>query len=159
MNIAFISDTRIEDATSVRNRYFGYCRALKESGLSIRPEFVKNGDFHDLLREPAMKILQELVEEGVTAFCCINDYVGIFVMQCLRGLDVEAPQMVSVAGFDNLDICEMAYVPLTTVRQDMEMMGEEAARYIVKSIEAGKCSYMKKTIPVELVVRESCGEA
>lgn len=157
-NIAFISDNRIEDATSVRNRYFGYCRALKERGVAIRPEFVKNGDFFNLIREPSVRILQELLEEGVTAFCCINDYVAIFVLQCLKSLEVEVPQTVSVTGFDDLDISAMAYVPLTTVRQDMEKMGEAAAKYIVECIESGTYDYMKKTVPVELVVRESCQE-
>ena len=157
-NIAFISDNKIEDATSVRNRYFGYCRALKEGGIEIRPEIVKNGDFLNLIREPSLKILKELLEEGVTAFCCINDYVAIFVLQCLKSMDIDVPETVSVVGFDNLDISEMAYVPLTTVRQDMEKMGEEAAQYIVECIESGKYGYMKKTIPVELIVRESCGE-
>lgn len=157
-NIAFISDTRIEDATSVRNRYFGYCRALKEQGVAIRPEFVKNGDFFNLIKEPALRMLKELLEEGVTAFCCINDYVAVFVLQCLKSLEVEVPETVSVVGFDNLEISAVAYVPLTTVRQDMEKIGEEAAKYIVECIESGKYDYMKKTIPVELVVRESCRE-
>lgn len=157
--IAFISDNRIEDATSVRNRYFGYCKALKENGLGIQSEFVKNGDFHDLPKEPSLEMLRELLEKGVTAFCCINDYVAIFVLQCLKNLEIEVPKDVSVTGFDNLDISEMAYVPLTTVCQDLERMGETAARYIVDSIEKGKYNYMEKIIPVELVVRESCAEA
>lgn len=156
-NIAFISDNKIEDATSVRNRYFGYCRALKEKGVAIRPGIVKNGDFHNLIRESSIRILQELLKEGVTAFCCINDYVALFVLQCLKSLEIDVPGAVSVVGFDNLDISGMAYVPMTTVGQDMEKMGEEAAKYIVECIESGKYGYMKKTIPVELIVRESCG--
>lgn len=157
-NIAFISDSRIEDATSVRNRYFGYCKALKESGLEVRPEFVKNGDFYNLLREPAMTMLQELVENGVTAFCCINDYVAILVLQCLKDLGIHVPGEASVIGFDDLDISEVAYVPLTTVHQDMEQMGERAAGYIVESIESGKRSCVREVIPVKLVTRDSCQE-
>lgn len=156
--IAFISDNRIEDATSIRSRYFGYCKALKENGLGIRPEFVKNGDLQGLHREPAIEILRDLLEKGVTALCCINDYVALFVLQCLKSLDITVPECVSVTGFDNLDISEMTYVPLTTVCQDMEKMGEIAAGYIIDSIEKGKYSYMEKVVPVEMVVRESCGK-
>ena len=103
-------------------------------------------------------MLKELLSKGVTAFCCINDYVALFVLQCLKSLDVNVPEQVSVTGFDNLDISQMTYVPLTTVCQDMEKMGEIAARYVVDSIEKGKYSYMEKVVPVELVVRESCGK-
>lgn len=156
--IAFISDNRIEDATSIRNRYFGYCKALKESGLSIRPEFIKNGDFHGLYPDLSMGILKKLLAKGVTAFLCINDYVAMLVLQCMKNLGVAVPGDVSVTGFDNLDIGKMAYVPLTTVHQDMEKMGEEAVRYLIDNIENGKYSYMEKSIPVEIVERESCGK-
>ena len=155
--IAFVSDNRIEDATSVRNRYFGYCKALKESGVDIPLEFVKNGDLYGLQKETTIPILRELLEKGVTAFFCINDYVAIFVLQCLKSLKIDVPKNVSVTGFDNLDVSGIAYTPLTTVCQDMEKMGEVAAGYIIESIEKGKCSYMEKTVPVKMVVRESCG--
>lgn len=156
--IAFLSDHRIEDATSIRNRYFGYCKALKESGADIHPELVKNGGLDVMQREAGIGILRELLEKGATAFFCINDYVAIFVLQCLKSLEVDVPGEASVAGFDNLDISGIAYTPLTTVGQDMERMGEMAAEYIVDSIEKGKSGYMAKVVPVKIVVRESCGK-
>jgi transcriptional regulator, gntR family with lacI sensor len=156
-NIAFLSDAKIEDATSVRNRYFGYCKALKESGLPIRQEFVKNGDFYNLLREPALPILKELLEAGVTAMCCINDYVAVFIVKCLEALGVKVPEEVSVIGFDNVDVG--IFAGLTTVRQNMEYMGECAARYIVECNTMGKHEYIKTVIPVEMICRESCAEA
>lgn len=155
-DIAFLSDVRIEDATSVRNRYFGYCEALKESGADIRPELVANGDFRCPDREAAMAALEAFLAQGATAFCCINDYMAVFVLQCLQGMGVEVPGAVSVAGFDDLEVSGIASVPLTTVRQDMERIGQEAARHIVESIESGTCPYLEKTVPVELIVRESC---
>ena len=155
-NIAFLSDVRIEDATSVRNRYFGYCRALKESGIPIRQEFVKNGDFRDLLKEPALVILKELLKDGVTAMCCINDYVAVFIIKCLENLGVRVPEDVSVIGFDDIDVG--VYAGLTTVRQNMVYMGECAARYIVNCNQTKSCDYTKTVIPVEMVQRESCAE-
>lgn len=152
-NIAFVSDTKIEDATSVRNRYFGYCRALKESGIQVCTEYVINGSFRG---ETKNETLAELMEKGVTAICCVNDYVALLVLQGLKNLEVEVPEEISVVGFDNLDISEMAYVPLTTVTQDMACMGEYAARYIIDCIESGAYNYVRKVIPVELVQRKSC---
>lgn len=154
--IAFITDNKIEDVTSVRNRYFGYCKALKEYGIPVRLEFVRNGEFHELLRERSIGILQELLDAGVTAVCCLNDYLANHVLQCLIAMEVKVPENLSVIGFDNLDISRVAYVPLTTVSQDREKMGEQAARYIIECIESGKYNYMQKVLPVQMVYRESC---
>lgn len=152
-NIAFITAAKIEDATSVRNRYFGYCMALKEYGVETRHEFVRNGDLYE---NEVGQVLADMLENGVTAICCVNDYVAVSVLRHLRGLGVEVPRQVSVIGFDNLDFCEMAYVPLTSMAQDLEQIGERAAKFVVECIENGQYEYRREIIPVRLVTRESC---
>lgn len=152
-NIGFITAARLEDATSVRNRYFGYCRALKEYGVEIRSDFVRNGDFYE---DEVKRSLAEMVENGVTAICCVNDYVAVSVLRYLRDMGVDVPKQVSVIGFDNLDFCEMAYVPLSSVEQDLIQIGERAARYLVDCIESGEYEYRREIVPVKLVPRESC---
>lgn len=151
-NIAFITAARLEDATSVRNRYFGYCRALKEYGLEVRPELVKNGGLY----EQEQEILAKMLENGATAICCVNDYVAVSVLKHLRDMGVKVPEQVSVIGYDNLDFCELAYVPLASVEQDLVQIGERAARYIVDCIESGSYEYRREIVPVKLVPRKSC---
>lgn len=153
--VAFLSDRRIEDATSIRNRYFGYCKALKEYGMSIDKELVKNGDLYNLKPADGIEIVKELLDLGMTAACCLNDYVASFVIQCLNAIGVEVPGQISVTGFDDLEFCKYLPVQLTTVKQDMIQIGMDSANLLIESIEKGKHINMKKVIPVELIIRES----
>ncbi len=71
--IAFVTDVKIEEATTVRNRYYGYAQALHEYGIPKEEMYVKNENVHLRNDEEAEKFLQEILENGITAVCAIND--------------------------------------------------------------------------------------
>lgn len=156
--IAFLSDNKIDDATSVRNRYFGYCKAMKEYGILIDERMVKNGDFAGLNEEKAGEILRELMDMGMTAACTINDYIASFVIKTLNELGYNVPKDVSVTGFDDLDFANLLSVPLTTVRQDLVQVGQIAMEYILDVIENGNQQRLQKVIPTQLISRNSTKE-
>lgn len=156
--IAFLSDNRIDDATSVRNRYFGYSKALKEYGIPMDMRLVKNGDFHDLDEESGKAILSELIKVGMTAACTINDYVANFVINNLTQLGVMVPDNISVTGFDDLEFAGLLSTPLTTVRQDLVSMGQYAMEYLMDCIENGVNTRYQKVLPTQLIVRKSTKE-
>jgi len=153
--IAFLSDHMIEDATSIRNRYFGYCKALNEADLPIDEKLVKNGDLFNIEFDKCVSIIRELIGYGMTAACSINDYVATMTIRCIMSLGLSVPDDISVTGFDDLDFARMFSVPITTVRQNMVQIGYEAVNLIIESIRNGRNIKAKKVVPVELVVRET----
>jgi GntR family transcriptional regulator, arabinose operon transcriptional repressor len=159
--IAFVSDNRIEDATSIRNRYFGYCKALNEYKISIDERLVKTGIFekncnYDKVCED---VLKELLKYGVTGICCINDYVASALLKKAAELDIAVPGQLSIIGFDNLEFSKYLSVPLTTVQQNFYKIGKVAAQMLLDSIENGEHKCFKSIIPTKLVERDSCGSA
>ena len=159
--IAMVSDNKIEDATSIRNRYFGYCKALNENKIPIEERLVKMGfmdagsDYDQACRE----ILKELLDYGITGICGINDYIARSLLKGASDLGITVPGRLSVIGFDNLDFSQYLSVPLTTVQQNFYKIGEEAARLLLDSIENGEHKCFKSIIPTRLIERESCGAA
>lgn len=159
--IAMVSDNKIEDATSIRNRYFGYCKALNENKIPIEERLVKmgfmdaGGDYDQVCRE----ILKELLDFGITGICGINDYVARSLLKGASDLGISVPGKLSIIGFDNLDFSQYLSVPLTTVQQDFYRIGEEAAKLLLASIETGEHKCFKSVIPIRLIERESCGAA
>lgn len=161
--IGFISDVSIEEATSVRNRYFGYCRALAESELSIDEKIIKTGlikseinpldeDARELLIE---KELNYLISKGMTAVVCVNDYVAATVMKvAINRLGLRLPKDLSIVGFDNIEIAAHLQVPLTSVAQDFHEMGKRAAELLLESINDSH-EYSKVVLPCKLVERAS----
>src|SRR5581483_7688837 len=64
-----------------------------------------------------------------------------------------APDDVAVVGYDDIVTAAYAYPPLTTVRQDGDLVGRLLARTLAQQLQTGVVSAV--TIPAELVVRES----
>ncbi|MGF7143074.1 GntR family transcriptional regulator of arabinose operon [Anaerotaenia torta] len=156
--IGFLSDNRIEEATSVRNRYFGYAKALKEYKITVDERYVKNGDLYNLDINDGEEIVRELVEQGVTAMCAINDYVALFLISCLNRLGISVPEQVSVVGFDDISLKMMPDISLTTVRQDLYEIGRCAGEMMLEALEGRKSGLERIVIPTELMIRGSCME-
>ncbi len=157
--IAFVSDGKIEDATSIRNRYFGYCRALNENRIVIDEEIVKNGIHElDVNQDNGIyyTVLKELNEKEVTGICAINDYVASTLMKKAMELGISVPKDMSIIGFDNLELGKYLSVPLSTVQQNFYKIGKVAAQMLLEGIEGGEHKCFKSVIPTKLVERDSC---
>ncbi|MDF2537623.1 MAG: transcriptional regulator, GntR family with LacI sensor [Herbinix sp.] len=157
--IAFVSDGKIEDATSIRNRYFGYCKALNENKIEIDEQIVKSGLYdmeinHD--NEIYKKVVKELFDQGVTGICAINDYVASTLMKAATATGISVPQDLSIIGFDNLEFGKYLSVPLTTVQQNFYKIGKVAAQMLLEGIEGGEHKCFKNIVPTKLVERDSC---
>jgi len=79
-----------------------------------------------------------------------------FVAELSRhGLKV--PNDVSVMGFDDIDLAEQFIPPLSSIRQDRQMIGETAAEMLMERILAPDDEHLAHAavLPVSLVVRKS----
>lgn len=156
--IGFISDATIESAHSVRQRYFGYCRALKKSDITIDEAIVKVGVYKNIEIEGYStfynRIMKEFMSKKVTALVCINDYVASVCMREALNLGYKIPEDLSVIGFDNIDLACHLQVPLTTVAQDFHSIGRIAAELIMERINDDS-EPRQVVLPTELIVRSS----
>jgi LacI family transcriptional regulator len=66
---------------------------------------------------------------------------------------------VSFIGFNDMIFAEDFAPPLTTVRVPTFDMGAEAARLLLRNIQAGAQEPVRITLPVSLIVRSSTGPA
>ncbi|WMS44572.1 LacI family DNA-binding transcriptional regulator [Acuticoccus sp. MNP-M23] len=66
----------------------------------------------------------------VTAVCCYNDGAAVWAVEYLKAMGLSVPQDVSVAGFDDMPIAQIASPPLSTFRIDWEEIGRQTARML-----------------------------
>jgi len=159
--IAFISSVSIESTTSVRNRYYGYCRALRDGGLTIESDLVVL-DFvqqtvGDTERKFLRKQLERLLQLKITAVQAENDLLAIDLLKTALELGLKVPEDLSIAGFDNNEISRHLDIPMTTVEQNFYAIGRKAAEMIVRSIESNEIIEEKIVMPVKLIERPSIG--
>jgi len=154
-NIAHISaDTR---NPVVANRLSGFKTAMNDYGVEI-----KNKDIVpdcDLTPENGYSIASQLFtsKDPPSAIFCINDYTAYGVIDYCFKNNINLPEDVSVAGFDDASFSSLDFVSLTTVKQPIKEIGRTAAEILLDKIKNGEKDKVHKIIEPELVVRKSTG--
>ena len=159
--IAFVSDAHIEGATSIRDRYFGYCKALRDNGIEIDHDIINIGFFdinknqdpsmvyakrsdYTIDKKHMMDIIRDLQQHNVTAIQAINDDIGTYFEKVCTEMGIKVPDEMAITGFDNIDISQHVDIPLTTVAQDFYEIGKRAAEIIIEYIEGGRSESLKR---------------
>jgi DNA-binding LacI/PurR family transcriptional regulator len=60
-------------------------------------------------------------------------------------------------GLGDQAVASQLHVPLTTLRQDMYLMGRKCVEMLIDRIERPDVATRQLRLPVPLVLRESCG--
>jgi LacI family transcriptional regulator len=121
----------------------------EEADLPLRAHAV--GD--DAWRAPALlpAALEGALPEAVL---CYDDKLALSLVDGLRQTGVRVPQDIAVVGIDDIPFAALANPRLTTVATPTHEMGRLAARALA-GVLAGEDLPAARTLPVELVVRES----
>lgn len=107
-------------------------------------------------REERKSFYQEKIEvlKKYSAIFAVSDYYAIELMQFLQEQGIKIPEEISVAGFDDVPLCEMVCPALTTICQDKKKRAEIAIDMLKKLKEDGNAG-RTITLPVTLVERQS----
>lgn len=140
------------DLMCSRARLAGYSAALQEAGLTPHGR-VRGGAFsrEDGERE-GRRLLQ--ASERPTAIVCANDMQALGVYDAAFALGLDVPGDVSVVGFDDAPSASWARPPLTTVRQPLQEMAEEATRLALR-LRSGDVENPRMELATTLVERGS----
>jgi DNA-binding LacI/PurR family transcriptional regulator len=137
-----------------RERFEGYRRALRESGLDVDDKLVFQAGH--TLEDGAKAAAQVLAESAsATALQAVNDLVALGCAGVLLERGLRIPRDMSLAGFGNLDFSDYFQVPLTTVRQPKYRLGSAAVAAMRQLLRGQRPDL--KPLPAELVVRASTG--
>ncbi len=144
---------------TMRTRHAGYRSAMQAAGYPPR-SIELSGTL-----EESMNRVRELLHapHAPTAFFCANNLITRHVLHGLQALDVHPPDKVALVGFDDFETADLLRPGITVVRQPTEQLGRDAAKALFArlngSLPAGHITGRARetVLPVELVVRGSCG--
>lgn len=139
-----------------RRRYAGYQRAMNESGLEVSPA-VGSAYIGEL--EMGYNAVNDLYDTGqhFTALFVGGDMGALGAMRALRNRGVDVPGEISVVGFNDEEVVQVAEPPLTTVRVPKEEIGARCVDILNDMISKGITPEKPTVLPVQLVLRESAG--
>ena len=142
-----------QDMMCSRARLSGFRAALDEAGVPFRADALRWGEF---LREDGLTFGRELLQlpDRPTAIFAGNDLTALGVLEAARMLGLSVPRDVSIVGYDDLEIARWSGPPLTTIRQPLAEMGEQAA-LLALDAQGGAVRAARVDLATTLVVRES----
>lgn len=171
-NIFFIADYKISNSTTVRDRYFGLCKALVEQGIPVDHKTLITIDTlrgsedvmleaHEkgFLEAPSLQELRKVVEEitalGSVAVHTANDYIGIFIEKLVLEMGLRIPEDIAIIGYDNVENSSYIEVPLTTIDYDFREIGQKAGAVVLDMIRNPRSSKQRVYIQTQLIKRKS----
>lgn len=130
-DIGFIVGAPNQSASAQRQA--GFETALREAGVQVRPEWVKQGSFtyrSGLLA--AERILDS--SKHPTAIFANNDDMAAAAVAVAHRLHLDVPKDLTIVGFDDTPLATTIWPALTTVRQPVAAMARKAVELLLEEI-------------------------
>jgi LacI family transcriptional regulator len=139
-----------EDA---RERLRGYRAGLRPA----QREIVVVGDFTEESGWSAGRRIAQMKPRPNAVFAA-NDMMAIGCMAALGESGLRVPEDIALGGFDDIPIARYVTPALSTIRVPIAALGAAALESLAKVVEKPGTHVPTMTVlPVELVVRRSCG--
>lgn len=132
----------------------GYENGLRESGLPFDPVLVAYTDFTPQASHEALRTLLVHAPDLDGVFVC-SDFMAISVMQMLREDGRRIPDDVAVVGYDDIQLAGRYNPRLTTIRQLIDEGGRLLVARLFDLLDGAAPEPL--ILPIELIVRDSCG--
>ncbi len=147
------------NVSTAEGRLRGFRKALAESKLEVPMQFVERVDSGDDRGEEggykAMLTLLSMKTRPDGVFC-YNDETAIGALRAAFEAGLEVPADLAVIGVGNMRFSDLLRVPLSSIDQNSQLIGDRAARIALQLIEAGGAIAPESVLlPVKLIQRES----
>jgi LacI family transcriptional regulator len=152
-NLALIGG--LERATPIRDREMGFRQALEQAGHALSQDHYRRSDSftYDSGRDSARDLLK--IYPTLDAIFCVNDMLALGAIDGIRSLGLRVPQDVWVVGYDDIELSGWDAYGLTTVRQPIQAMVDEAVNLLLAKIANPVKPLVRLKFANELVVRSS----
>jgi LacI family transcriptional regulator len=148
-NIAYIYGRKSSLVT--KNRLEGFADTMKENGLKIRGEYLIESQYRNigLTEEAAYKLLT--LPKKPSCILAPDDVSAMGIFSAIRKHGLQPIKDISVAGYDGSESNLLVGAKLTTVKQDRESIGREAAKKLIQLMENSEevpldTVFMKQTL-------------
>lgn len=152
--IAFLGVFSRDTLSASNERQEGYEKALKEKSIPYDESLIGICNFWHM--EAGYRGAKRLLSRrpDITALFIASDTLAFGAMRYCKEVGIAIPYDISIIGFDDDSVSEYYSPPLTTFRQNCELIAKSAANLLLKNI-AGESIPEIVRVPVEMIIRES----
>ncbi|WP_461056091.1 LacI family DNA-binding transcriptional regulator [Spirosoma arcticum] len=139
----------------INERTRGYRSAHDENQIPVKKRWLKEVDMDNLAHD-VTKAVHELTTgpNPVDALVFASNTLAIYGLKQLKSSSLRIPADVAVVSFDEAEINDLFYSPLTYIRQPLREMGQLATKILVEAITANN-RVTQANLEATLVIQES----
>ncbi|WP_183574675.1 LacI family DNA-binding transcriptional regulator [Mucilaginibacter sp. X5P1] len=140
-------------------RLEGYKKALKDSGILYKEDYVKycmhGGKYPDEIHKALTEVLSKA--DRPNAIFTASDRITTSTFTLLREFNVQIPDEIAILGFTNTQLASVLDPPLSTIYQPGFEIGKNAVELLIKLIESKRPvkEYVTTVLPTTLFARAS----
>lgn len=153
--LAFVGGEAVSPDAEARFR--GYREACEAAGIATPGEPDVRAEMTQAEGRRAAQALLDRPGEPPRAILLANDQMAVGALHALEERGVRVPDDIAVTGFDGIPLGRLVRPALTTVRQPMRRLGEEAVELLVQRLADPKREPVSMVLPVAVTRRASCG--
>lgn len=136
----------------------GWRETLETAGFDVSKNRCTEGNWSSASGEQAFSQLLESFPDMDAVFVA-NDQMALSVLRESHRRFIRIPEQLAVVGFDNIAESAYFYPSLTTISQDLQLLGEQAVQNVVEMIHSRQENQpiiaQSRFIQPTLIVRES----
>lgn len=148
--------TSRKQISAYTDRFEGYVRALVQGGMDaddIHVAYLNRLHYQDAYEE-----MNRILDEGEFCYDGIfaeADWLALGCYMALKEHGISVPDQVKLIGYDDISITAFNAVPLSTVRQQVDVIGRLASEQLLRIIDGQTVEKTAVKVPVILVPRDS----
>lgn len=131
-------------------RYRGYCCALKDGGIVYTEDDFLHVDTSTLDQAYELSKAFLLRQDRPTAIFCGNNICSIGFLRAAFELGIKIPDDIAYIGYDALPSLDVLGYTYTYMDRDLNKIGKEAAKLLLKRIESPDKPHELISIPATL---------
>lgn len=141
--IAFIHG---DDSSVSRDRLTSFYRTMDELKLEVPEEYILECTYRDI--ETAARQTEALLnlKEPPTCILYPDDFTAIGGINVIKQRNLKIPDDISVVGYDGISYAKVLEPPLTTLEQDTDGLGRNAAAHLIQMIEKPKITLTERIV-------------
>lgn len=137
------------------DRFEGFQKALMKKDIPFEPEYFYKGDYSRRSARQAAERFFSL-DNPPTAIFAASDDMAMEIISVAMENGIKVPEDISIIGFDDDPVGLFGSVALTTIKQPLFAMAEDAVRTLSEIMQGKQTGPVHKIFTPELIVRESC---
>ncbi|MFT4094691.1 MAG: substrate-binding domain-containing protein [Niabella sp.] len=144
--------------THMQERVRGYKEVLRNSALPAGKSLLHFVSYEHTFEDIGEKLRDLIYNKKIDAIVFATNSISLNALRVIAKLKLKVPEQLGVVCFDESDVYDFFYTPVTYIKQDLKTIGETAVNIMIQYIDKpGQDKLVNKIIKSSLITGSSSG--